>query len=139
METLRRGQTNPLNLTGEKCPGCQVVIYPPRDVCPAENCRDKGDREKDSFELSGCGTVYSHSEIFDQPTGYERSARAPYTIALIRLAEGPMLTAQITDHEGVKIGDQVEAVTRKLSETDGGHPVYGIKFRPRVSQNIKNG
>jgi hypothetical protein len=55
-------------------------------------------------------------------------------VALVKLEEGPLVTAQLTDLEGqkVEIGTPVEMVTRKL-RNDGderGMIVYGYKFRP---------
>jgi len=55
-------------------------------------------------------------------------------VALIKLDEGPIVTAQLTDlgDEEVKIGMPVEMVTRRL-RSDGderGMLVYGYKFRP---------
>lgn len=79
--------------------------------------------------FSGFGTVYSFTTVTEAPEGYED--QAPYVIALIKLDEGPMLTAQITDFDGeIAIGDRVEMVTRKLT-TEGprGVIVYGYKFR----------
>jgi hypothetical protein len=66
------------------------------------------------------------------PAGFEE--QAPYTIALVKLQEGPMVTAQLTDlgDETVHIGMPVEMVTRKI-RNDGderGMIVYGYKFRP---------
>jgi uncharacterized OB-fold protein len=56
-------------------------------------------------------------------------------MALVRLQEGPLITAQITDVDvkDVKVGMPVEMVTRVLRE-DGerGMLVYGYKFRPAV-------
>ena len=68
----------------------------------------------------------------DGPAGFENTA--PYTVALIQLEEGPMVTAQLTDlgDQPVEIGMPVEMVTRKL-RSDGderGIIVYGYKFRP---------
>lgn len=81
--------------------------------------------------LSGRGEVYSFSTMYNAPQGYED--QKPYTIALVKLDDGPMVTAQLTDvaPEDVKIGLRVEMVTRKLRE-DGpeGQIVYGYKFRP---------
>lgn len=81
--------------------------------------------------LSGRGEVYSFSTMYNAPRGYEE--QRPYTIALIKLDDGPMVTAQLTDvsHDDVKIGLRVEMVTRKLRE-DGeeGQIIYGFKFRP---------
>lgn len=85
------------------------------------------------YTFSGQGTVYSFTTVTEAPEGYED--QAPYVIALIKLDEGPMLTAQITDFDGeIALGDRVEMVTRKLT-TEGprGVIVYGYKFR-RVLQ-----
>jgi uncharacterized protein len=49
------------------------------------------------------------------------------------LAEGPLITAQLTDvdAEQVSIGQPVEMVTRKLRDLGGdGLLLYGYKFRP---------
>ena len=76
------------------------------------------------------GTIYSYTRVMDPPAGFEASA--PYFLALIRLEDGQLVTAQLTDvDQSVSIGDDVEMVTRKLT-TDGqrGVIVYGYKFRP---------
>ncbi|MDO9130069.1 MAG: Zn-ribbon domain-containing OB-fold protein [Anaerolineales bacterium] len=114
-------------LVGEVCPHCEVKIFPPRDVCPA--C---GGEAKTAYAFSGKGEVYSYTTIYEAPTGYDESA--PYTVALVKLAEGPLLTAQLTDlgEQPVEIGMPVEMVTRRLRQ-DGderGMLVYGYKFRP---------
>ncbi|MBI5349817.1 MAG: OB-fold domain-containing protein, partial [Chloroflexi bacterium] len=74
---------------------------------------------------------YSYTTVYDAPEGYEE--QAPYTVAIVKLAEGPMVTAQLTDVDNgkVEIGQKVEMVTRKLRQ-DGerGMLVYGYKFRP---------
>ncbi|MCY3832730.1 MAG: OB-fold domain-containing protein [Chloroflexi bacterium] len=78
------------------------------------------------------GSVYSYARVLDPPAGFEESA--PYYLALIRLDDGQLVTAQLTDVERtVAIGDSVEMVTRKLT-TDGqrGVIVYGYKFRPVI-------
>lgn len=114
-------------LVGEVCPHCEAKIFPPRDVCPA--C---GGEAKSAYAFSGKGEVYSYTTIYEAPTGYDESA--PYTVALVKLAEGPLLTAQLTDlgDQPVEIGMPVEMVTRRLRQ-DGderGMLVYGYKFRP---------
>ncbi len=85
------------------------------------------------FQFSGKGEVYSFTTIQDAPAGFEE--QAPYVLALIKLDEGPMLTAQLTDLEGpVEIGMRVEMVTRKLrSEGPQGMILYGYKFRKAVT------
>jgi len=81
--------------------------------------------------LSGRGEVYSFSTMYNAPHGFEE--QKPYTIALIKLDEGPMVTAQLTDVDSadVRIGLRVEMVTRKLREEGAeGQIIYGYKFRP---------
>jgi hypothetical protein len=114
-------------LVGEVCPHCQAKLFPPRDVCP-----ECGGEAKTEYQFSGKGEVYSFTVMHDAPAGFEENS--PYTVALVKLAEGPMVTAQLTDlgEAPVQIGMPVEMVTRKI-RNDGdekGMLVYGYKFRP---------
>jgi uncharacterized OB-fold protein len=114
-------------LVGEVCPHCNAKIFPPRDVCP--ECNGEA---KTPYEFSGRGEVYSHTTVYNPPDGFQEFA--PYTVALVKLEEGPVVTAQLTDlgDRPVEIGMPVEMVTRKL-RSDGderGLLVYGYKFRP---------
>ena len=114
-------------LVGEVCPHCDAKLFPPRDICP-----ECGQDAKTLYAFSGRGEVYSFTTVFDAPAGYEENA--PYTVALIKLEEGPLVTAQLTDlgDQPVEIGAPVEMVTRKL-RNDGderGMIIYGYKFRP---------
>jgi hypothetical protein len=118
-------------LVGEVCPHCEAKLFPPRDVCP-----ECGQDAKTVYAFSGRGEVYSFTTIYDAPAGYEENV--PYTVALIKLEEGPLVTAQLTDlgDKPVEIGAPVEMVTRKL-RNDGderGMIVYGYKFRPVLAQ-----
>ncbi len=117
------------NLIGESCSQCGKTIFPPRDVCP--ECKEEV--KTPAVRLSGKGTVYSYTFLKeDPPQGFEE--QTPYYLALIKLEEGPMTTAQLTDLEGEpRIGMPVEMVTRKL-KTDGekGIIIYGYKFRPPI-------
>lgn len=128
METARhwRLSSQRYSLVGEVCPSCQAKIFPPRDLCP-----DCGTEARQAYRFSGRGEIYSFTTVTEAPTGF--SEFAPYAVALIRLEEGPLLTAQVTDLDGtpLQIGTPVEMVTRKL-QADGerGTLVYGYKFRP---------
>ncbi|MFQ5614432.1 MAG: Zn-ribbon domain-containing OB-fold protein [Anaerolineae bacterium] len=116
-------------LVGEVCPDCNGKIFPPRDVCP--HCAENAETP---FQFSGQGEVYSHTTVYNAPEGYEEYA--PYTVALVKLEEGPLVTAQLTDvdNNAVKIGMPVEMVTRKLrAEGDEGLILYGYKFRPALA------
>lgn len=121
------------SLVGESCSHCQAKIFPPRDICPECN-----HETKELYKFSGRGEVYSYTTVHDPPAGFEEGA--PYTIALVRLEEGPLLTAQLTDlgENAVEIGMPVEMVIRKLSQ-DGerGMLIYGYKFRPRLDSSEK--
>ena len=74
------------SLIGEECPTCHHKIFPPRDVCPY--CAEEAGPE---FHFGGKGTVFSHTTVHTPPEGFE--AQSPYTVALIKLDEGPMITA----------------------------------------------
>lgn len=94
-------------------------------VAPLNNTIEQGE----AFDFSGYGEVYSYTVVQDPPAGFE--SQAPYMLALVKLDEGPLVTAQITDLDTtLAIGDRVEMVTRKLA-TEGreGMIVYGYKFR----------
>ena len=122
-----RLQKQRYGLLGEICPHCSAKIFPARDVCP-----ECGGEAKETFRFSGKGSVYSYTVMNNAPAGFERGL--PYTIALVKLDEGPTVTAQLTDlnEEKVEIGMPVEMVTRRIKE-DGderGMLIYGYKFRP---------
>ncbi|HJZ05099.1 transcriptional regulator [Candidatus Amesbacteria bacterium RIFCSPHIGHO2_01_FULL_48_32] len=133
-------------LVGEVCTHCKKKIFPPRDVCPT--CAAEA---KTPYQFSGKGKIYSHTTIYDAPEGFEN--HVPYTVAHIKLEEGPIITAQLTDIDRkykrkgdalvliglvdvfgkkVDIGTPVEMVTRFIKEDGGskGMLVYGYKFRP---------
>lgn len=116
-------------LVGEVCESCGVKIFPPRDICP--DCEAPA---KTPYTFSGLGEVYSYSTVHNAPEGYVENV--PYTVALVKLEEGPLVTAQLADVEpqAVSVGMPVEMVTRKLrQEGERGMIVYGYKFRPRLS------
>ena len=115
------------NLLGTACPKCGKKSFPPRDVCPS--C---GSEATTAFAFNGKGEVFSYTTIYEAPAGYDETA--PYTVALVKLEEGPLVTAQLTDlgDQPIEIGMPVEMVTRRLRQ-DGderGMLIYGYKFRP---------
>jgi uncharacterized protein len=129
METPRywRLRSHRYSMLGEVCPHCDARIFPPRDVCP-----ECGGEAKKPFSFSGKGEVFSYTVMHDAPAGFEYTL--PYTVALVKLEEGPMVTAQLTDlgDEEARIGMPVEMVTRKIRDDgdESGIIVYGYKFRP---------
>lgn len=93
---------------------------------------------KEAIKFSGRGTVWSFTTVYDAPEGFEKYA--PYTVALIKLEEGPLVTAQLTDvnNNKVYLGMPVEMVTRVLTDNgERGLITYGYKFRPPIEENGK--
>lgn len=117
------------NLVGSICPNCKEKYFPPREICP--KCRSEISEE---FAFSGNGEIYSFTLMYEAPSGFDDTA--PYSVALVKLEEGPLVTAQLTDLGDTQpeIGMRVEMVTRKL-RSDGderGMLIYGYKFRPSL-------
>lgn len=115
-----------LLLQGERCPHCGQALFPPRDTCP--ECHKPA---VTPYTFSGRGTVYSFTTVYETPANFQRYR--PYILALVKLEEGPIVTAQLTDvnPDEVKVGMPVEMVTRRLTEEgEEGIIVYGYKFRP---------
>ena len=113
-------------LEGAECATCGAKMFPPRELCP--QCHGSALRP---YAFSGGGEVYSVSVLYQAPAGFEQDL--PYAVALIKLDEGPIITAQLTDvePESAQIGQRVEMVTRVLTKDgDDGSITYGYKFRP---------
>jgi scaffold protein (connect acetoacetyl-CoA thiolase and HMG-CoA synthase) len=118
------------NLEGVQCGNCKSAIFPSRTLCP--KCRHLSIGKLTPMALSGKGTIETFTVVHSPPNGYE--LQAPYVMAIIRLDEGPKLTAQVVDseEEQVKVGMKVERVFRRINQ-DGESGVihYGYKFRPQ--------
>ena len=113
-------------LEGTKCTTCNTHFFPPRIICSV--CRRKGILKPCSF--SGKGKVYSYTEIYVPPEGFE--TQVPYVLAIIELEEGAKVLAQIVDirAEDITIGSKVEKVFRIIQKDDPeGLIHYGFKFR----------
>ena len=113
------------NLIGSECTHCGEKFFPPRKLC--RNCRRLGAIRK--FKFSGKGEVYSFTVIHAAPDGFE--FQKPYVLAIIKLVEGPLVTAQVVDckPEDVDIGCKVESIFRKIySSGKEGTIRYGYKF-----------
>ena len=116
------------NLIGNQCGACNRIYFPPRESCPY--CRRKSMDKMKNVKLSGKGKIVTYSIIHVAPEQFE--GQAPYPIAVIKLDEGPRITAQIVDCDidDVKIGVKVQSTFRKIQE-DGyiGAIYYGYKFK----------
>lgn len=116
-------------LEGAVCTACGAKFFPPRQVC--SECKSA---KLEPFQFSGRGEIYSFTTLYQAPLGFE--GNLPYAVGMIKLDEGPMIEAQLTDVDpsSLKVGQRVEMVTRKLRELGAeGLIVYGYKFRPCAS------
>jgi len=126
-----RMQGQRYRLIGVQCEDCGAKLLPRRVVCP--QCKSSS---LEPYPFRGQGMVYSHTTIYDAPSGYE--GYVPYLAALVRLDEGPLVAAQLTDVdvEEVYVGMPVEMVTRRLRQQgEEGMIVYGYKFRPKLKDH----
>jgi uncharacterized OB-fold protein len=118
-------------LEGSVCGACDRRLFPPRTICP--ECR-RGDLATVAF--SGRGTLYSFTRVTLPPRGF--ASVGPYDVGMVRLEEGPLVTAQLTDTDGtdLSIGMPVEMVTRKVKDAEEHTQiVYGYKFRPLLRRS----
>lgn len=85
------------------CAACTKAFYPPAELCPF--CWSS---RIDWRPVSGEGVVITFTVVHQAP-GEARQAIAPYVLAIIELAEGPRMMANVigSDRLGVQIGDRV--------------------------------
>ena len=117
------------NLIGDKCGSCAKIFFPPRETCPF--CRRKSIDKMHKHKLNGKGEIITYTIIHSSSEDFKE--QVPYPIAIIKLEEGPRVTAQIVDCniKDIKIGMKVESTFRRIQE-DGykGAIYYGYKFKP---------
>lgn len=88
----------------KRCGGCQRTFFPPRHLCPfcwSENTL--------WVESAGQGSVYSFT-VIHRPPAPEFSGQGPYVVALVDLAEGPRVMANIRGEDAMQtaVGDPVQ-------------------------------
>ena len=111
-------------IIGSRCKKCNELFFPSRIFCG--NCRTD---ELEDYKFKGTGKIYTYSTVYFPPLGLEK--HVPYTVAIVKLDEGPKMTAQIIEFDNIEIGTRVESCIRKIYvDGDNGIIHYGIKFRP---------
>jgi hypothetical protein len=94
-------------LLGGVCTDCGQVLLPPRPACYA--C---GGRAVDVEPQSREGEIFSYTAVHTPPSAF--AADAPYTVAVVELADGGRLLGRVAaDHADVAIGDPVELAVRE--------------------------
>lgn len=126
----RRSLPQRLRLEGRRCSDCSHVQFPPTAHCP--NCHAS---RLEPINLSGQGEVHAVTQITPEgaPPEFTAQARAEggYYVAIVKLAEGPKITAQLVGFKALPaLGTPVKAETRRLY-TEEGVIRYGFKFGPQ--------
>lgn len=99
-------------LVVRQCRACGRRHFMPRGQCPA--CWSD---DLEWIDCSGAGTVYSLSVVHRAPTP-DFAGVAPYAIALIDLAEGPRMFANLVGPGALEaaIGDPVQLTFERRGE-----------------------
>lgn len=98
-------------LMGTRCAKCQNIACPPRALCP-----ECGAMNMEWTELEGRGELAAFTAVAVAPTllieeGYGRDN--PYCFGVVRLSEGPMVSARIlgvdnSNPNNIKIGAELK-------------------------------
>ena len=81
----------------------------------------------------GFARLESWSEVYAPLSGHE--SYAPYIVAIVKLSDDHMCTAQIVDCEATDLtmGMELVPVFRRIYDTGPSAPiVYGYKFAPKA-------
>lgn len=110
----------------KQCDACARPFFPPRYLCPF--CWSE---ETSWIESNGAGTVYSFTVIHRAPAP-EFAGRGQYVVALVNLAEGPRVMANIIGESALEtaIGDKVSLC---FEERDNGWKVPQFKRITSIS------
>lgn len=87
------------------CEDCAHVFYYPRLYCP------KCGSEKLGWRAStGCGTLYSFTQVGVSFYGPTWESQIPYTLVLVDLDEGPRMLSRLVgkSRNEARIGDRLE-------------------------------
>jgi uncharacterized protein len=137
------GQTHPFNhtgfsahlskrkLMGSRCLSCQAIYLPPLTLC--SRCYST---QMEWHPFQGTGTLESYSVIYTplpELAAVGRGRDCPYTVGIVRLAEGSLISAQImdggcTDQKELYIGMPLHVVYPEWLTTSSGEMI--LTFQP---------
>ena len=121
-----RRQPSNLRLEGTRCTQCQRLEFPAVIRCSTCGCT-----EFETHQLTGKGEVVVATTVFEAARDF--GEHVPYSAAIVKLEEGILLAAMITDMDpvDVAVGLKVEMVTRRIAaQGDQGPILYAYKFAP---------
>jgi uncharacterized OB-fold protein len=110
----------------QRCEGCHAFRFPPKVLCPV--CLGDGVAW---VGVAGSATVVTHT-VVHQPASAAFAGRVPYTIAVVRLDEGPRMLTNIVDCEpgAVHPGMRVRVGFEARQDGVTGSTVMLPVFRP---------
>jgi uncharacterized OB-fold protein len=123
---LWRQQPSNIRLLGSRCRACEVLMFPNRI-----RCAECSSTDLEPFRFKGFGTLLCSSTVYEAPRGF--TEQVPYIAGMVRLDEGPVVAAMITDIDPgeARDGMRVEMVTRRIRSSGEEAPIaYGYKFQP---------
>jgi len=108
-------------LMGSRCQSTGEIFVPPRPINPHTHTDDM-----EWVALSGSGELAAYTAVYIGPTamieaGYDRTK--PYCTGVVKLAEGPMISAQILgvdagNPQTIQIGTPLTATFLERGEGD---------------------
>nr|AFI78484.1 protein containing DUF35 [uncultured bacterium ws156A7] len=117
-------------LMGAKCKSCGTLFMPPRPVC--SSCHGE---EMDWVEMEGRGKLEAFTVTMFGPTrmvelGY--GPKNPYCVGIVRLDEGPAISAQImgldlSKPEEIKVGTPMQLKFIKRMEGEKEKTYVGFE------------
>ncbi len=112
-------------LIGCRCPKCGESYFPPRKICLA--CGGEG---LEQALLGPRGEVSTYTIVHQKTAG--SLVQPPYAIAQVRLDQGVVVQALLTESDPAKISCRmkVEMVLEKIGENAEHDDLVAFKFRP---------
>jgi len=108
-------------LEAAKCKSCGKVCFPPRLVC--QGCKG---RTFETVRLGDEGKLLTYTVI--RVASDKFAKETPYAVGIVEMNDGVRLTAQLTDIDGLEIGQNVKLVFRKIQDDgNAGIHCYGYK------------
>ena len=95
-------------LVVQRCSACASLRWPPLPGCP--ECLHQ---EAEWTEVSPCGEVWSFV-VYLRAFSKDLKEDVPYTVAMVKLDDGPYMVGRLAAEEPLTVGDHVEAVFHQL-------------------------
>lgn len=111
--------------TGSKCKKCGEVYIGKRAIC----IKCYGDQLAETI-LSTKGKLFTYTIVYQSAPW----VKVPYIAAVVKLPEGPVVTATLTDCDPdpalLKAGMPLQMVTEKVRKDTEGNDVIAYRFKP---------